>query len=29
MEVFWKFKRIKEARGGKDTGANEDLDMEI
>lgn len=27
--LFWKFKRIKEARGGIDTGANEDLDMEI
>lgn len=27
--LFWKFKRIKEARGGKDTGANEDLDLEI
>lgn len=29
--LFRKFKRIKEARGGKekDTGANEDLDMEI
>lgn len=24
--LFWEFKRIKEARRGKDTGANEDLE---